>query len=572
MELDKRIAYARGEQPVDLLLKGGQVVNVFAGEVHPADVAIAEGWIVGLGDGYQAKEVVDVSGRFIAPGFIDGHVHLESSMVTVPEFTRAVLPHGTTTAVIDPHEIANVLGIDGINFVLESSKHNLLNVFVMLPSCVPATHLETAGAHLDAFSLAPLMPSKWVRGLGEMMNFPGVLFKDPEVLKKLQLAYDQRKVVDGHAPGLAGRELNAYIAAGVRSDHECTTVAEAREKLRRGMTIMIREGSGARNLDDLLPLVTEQNAAQLVFCTDDRHPDTIIARGHIDEMVRRAIAFGVAPITAYRMASFNAANYFRLPALGAILPGYRADILVLSDLKQVTVDAVYKWGKRAADRGVVTGVLPTPRYEHLRNAMNAKPVTAADFVIPAAGTTARVIGVVPGQIVTDALTTVVKTVAGMVQADPTGDILKIAVIDRHRAAKTVAVGLVKGFGLKRGALATSVAHDSHNIIVVGASDAEMAAAAQAVIAASGGAVVVEGTTVRAMLELPIAGLISPRPLTEVAAINAQLTQAAAALGCVLSDPFMTLSFLALPVIPQLKLTDKGLVDVGKFDFVPLFVD
>ncbi len=572
MELQKRIAYARGEQPVDLLLKGGQVVNVFSGEIHPADVAIAEGWIVGLGDGYAAKQVVDVTGKFLAPGFIDGHVHLESSMVTVPEFTRAVLPHGTTTAVIDPHEIANVLGIDGINFVLESSKHNPLNVFVMLPSCVPATHLETAGAHLDAFSLAPLMPSKWVRGLGEMMNFPGVLFKDPEVLKKLQLAYDQRKVVDGHAPGLSGKDLNAYIAAGVRSDHECTGVEEAREKLRRGMTVMIREGSGARNLDDLLPLVTEQNAAQLVFCTDDRHPDTILARGHIDEMVRRAIAFGVNPITAYRMASLNAANYFRLPALGAIIPGYKADIIVLSDLEQVTVEAVYKWGARAAERGQVTVVLPTPRFEHLRSSMNAKAVTADDFRIPVQGKTARVIGVVPGQIVTESLALAVRVADGAVVADPANDVLKIAVIDRHRASKKVSVGLVKGFGLTRGALATSVAHDSHNIIVVGGSDAEMAAAAQAVIAASGGAVVVDGTETKAMLELPIAGLISPRPLAEVAAINAQLTQAAAALGCTLSDPFMTLSFLALPVIPQLKLTDKGLVDISKFDFVPLFID
>ena len=572
MELHKRIAYARGEMPVDLLLTGGQLVNVFAGEIHRCDVAIAEGWVVGLGEGYAAKATVDLAGKFIAPGFIDGHVHLESSMVTVPEFARAVVPHGTTSAVIDPHEIANVLGIDGINFMLESSKNNPLNVFVMLPSCVPATHLETAGAHLDAFALSPLMPSKWVRGLGEMMNFPGVLFKDPEVMKKLQLAYDARKVVDGHAPGLSGRDLNAYIAAGVSSDHECTGVAEAREKLRCGMTVMIREGSGARNLDDLLPLVTEQNAAQLIFCTDDRHPDTILARGHIDEMVRRAIAFGVAPLTAYRMASWNAAKHFRLQSLGAVLPGYRADLLVLSDLAQVQVESVYKWGELVAERGTMSARLPIPRFDHLRNSMNAKQVTAEDFVIPARGRQARVIGVVPGQIVTESLTVTVRVQDGNVQPDLAADILKIAVIDRHRASAKVAVGLVRGFGLKRGALATSVAHDSHNIIVVGCSDAEMQAAASAVIRESGGAAVVDGGEVRAMLELPIGGLISPRPLHEVAAINAQLTRAAAALGCVLSDPFMTLSFLALPVIPQLKLTDKGLVDVGKFDFVPLFID
>lgn len=571
MELEKFISYARGERPADLLLKNAQLVNVAAGEVHPADVAVAEGVIVGWG-GYEAKTTVDLGGRYLLPGFIDGHVHLESSMVSVPEFTRAVLPHGTTTVVADPHEIANVLGIEGINFILESSKHNLLNLFVMLPSCVPATHLETAGSKLGVFELTPLMNSKWVLGLGEMMNFPGVLAKDPEVLAKLRLAREYRKVIDGHAPGLRGHDLNAYVGAGVRSDHECTTVAEAREKLRAGMTIMIREGTGARNLDDLLPLITEKNAGQIIFVTDDRHPDTILAEGHIDSMVRRAIAAGIEPVTAIRMATVNPSRHFRLANFGAILPGYKADLLVVDDLRRLTVEAVYKWGERVAENGVLTGKLPETNYRHLRHAMNTKFLYPSDFELPAAGPIARVIGVVPGQLVTESLTAAVTVVDGRAVADPARDLLKIAVIDRHHASEKVALGFVSGFGLKRGALATSVAHDSHNIIVVGCSSAEMAKAAVAVVKAGGGMAVVEGDDTKALLKLPIAGLMSPLPLQEVAAANRALCAAAAALGCGLPDPFMTLSFLALPVIPALKLTDKGLVDVAKFALVPLFVE
>jgi adenine deaminase len=566
MMLETTIAAARGEEPADLLLKNGQLVNVLSGEIHPADVAIFDGRVVGFGH-YQAHQVVDLGGRFICPGFMDAHVHLESSMVQPSEYARAVVPHGTTTVFCDPHEIANVLGLAGVHYILDASEGLPLSVYVMAPSCVPATHMETAGAELTAADIEALMAHERVLGLAEMMNFPGVLFRVPSVLEKLRIAGD--RPVDGHAPGLSGLDLNAYVAAGVGSDHECTELDEAREKLRRGMHIFVREGTTARNLHALLPLVTPINARLCHFCTDDRHPDTLLSEGHIDDVVRKAIAWGLDPVLAIQMASINTAEYFRLRHRGAVAPGYQADLLVLDELETVQVSQVYAGGLLVADGGQFLPSaadlpeVPIQPSVHL-------DVAGLDFGIPAGQGPARVIGAIPNQVVTDELRIEPTVVDGYVVSDPERDLLKMAVIERHGNTGNVGLGLVKGVGLKHGAIASSVAHDSHNLVVIGASDAEMQAAVAAIARMGGGQVAVAGGEVRAACPLPIAGLMSDRPLEEVRNQVEALTRAAHELGCTLLDPFMTMSFLALAVIPNLKLTDLGLVDVNKFDLVPLF--
>ena len=566
MTLETLIAVARGEQPADLLLKNARLVNVLSGEVHPADIAIHQGRVVGWGD-YQARQVVDLGGRFVCPGLIDAHVHLESSMVRPAEFARAVVPHGTTAVVCDPHEIANVLGLDGVRYILAASEGLPLRVYVMAPSCVPATAMETAGAELTAAEIETLWGWERVIGLAEMMNYPGVLFRVPAVLEKLRAA--QGRPIDGHAPGLGGLDLNAYIAAGVHTDHECTDLAEAQEKLSKGMHILIREGTTARNLHALLPLVTARNARLCHFCTDDRHPDTLLSEGHIDDIVRQAIAAGLDPVTAIQMATIHTAELFRLWDLGAVAPGYRADLLVLDDLEKMQVAQVYAAGQLVAEDGRFLPARTAGAAVPLRSSVRVD-AAALDFTIPAEEGPARVIGVIPGQVVTEDRRLVPTVAEGAVVADPTRDLLKIAVVERHRGTGNVGLGLVQGFGLQRGAIASSVAHDSHNIVVIGATDADMRAAVAAVVEMGGGQVVVAEGKVQAACPLPIAGLMSDRPLEEVRDQVAALTQAAHALGCTLPDPLMTMSFLALPVIPSLKLTDKGLVDVGKFDFVPLF--
>lgn len=566
MELETLIAAAHGEAPADLLLKNARLVNVLAGEIHATDIAVFGGRVVGLGP-YEAREVVNLDGRFVCPGFMDAHVHLESSMVQPSEFARAVVPHGTTTVVCDPHEIANVLGLDGVRYVLQASEGLPLQVYVMAPSCVPATHMETAGAELTAADIEQLWAYPRVIGLGEMMNFPGVLFRVPPVLDKIRAAGG--RPIDGHAPGLSGRDLNAYVAAGIRSDHESTELEEAREKLRRGMHLMIREGTTARNLHALLPVVTPANARFCHFCTDDRHPDTLLAEGHIDDVVRKAIAWGLDPVMAVQMATINTAEYFGLRNLGAVAPGYRADLLILDDLEAVDIVQVYAGGQLVAESGDF--LLERSQLPHVpvQPSVNV-PLSAIDLRIPAAEGRARVIGVIPEQIVTEALRLEPAIEEGFVVSDPERDLLKIAVVERHRGTGNVGLGLVRGVGLERGAIASSVAHDSHNIVVVGTSDAEMKAAVAAVVEMGGGQVVLAGGEVQAACALPIAGLMSDRPLEEVQGQVEALTEAAHALGCTLPDPLMTLSFLALPVIPALKLTDKGLVDVNAFDFVPLF--
>ncbi|NTV27709.1 MAG: adenine deaminase, partial [Methanothrix sp.] len=503
------------------------------------------------------------------PGFIDGHVHIESAMVTVPEYARAVVPRGTTSVVIDPHEIANVWGEKGIRYMLDSSRNVPMNVFAMLPSCVPATNLETPGAILDAGILSKLMVDESVLGLAEVMNYPGVIFRDPEMLKKIRVA--GTKCVDGHAPMLKGRDLTAYIAAGIKSDHESTSLEEAREKLRQGMFIMIREGSAAKNLGDLLPLVTPLNARQFIFVSDDRHPADILSEGHIDFMVRTAIEQGLDPILALQIASLNAAQYFGLRDLGAIAPGYRADIAVLSDLETLRVIKVIKDGRLVAEEGnliVQLPNVPAPK----QKSMSIGKIDLQSFEIKAEPGTARVIGVIPGQITTESLLLRPKNVNGRIVSDTKQDILKLAVVERHKATGNVGLGLVKGFSLDSGALATSVAHDSHNIAVVGVGDEEMLTAVLAVERMGGGLAVVANNRVLAELPLSVAGLLSEMHMQDVANGINNCIERAHEIGCDLIDPFMTLSFLCLPVIPELKLTDLGLVDVTQFQFVPLILE
>jgi adenine deaminase len=564
------IQTARGKKKADLLLLNANVVNVFSLEIIKTNIAILGDVIVGLGDGYEARKQVDLNGMFVSPGFIDAHVHIESSMVEVPQFTRAVLPLGTTSVIADPHEIANVLGYEGIRFMMESSKYNPLNVFFTLSSCVPSSPLETAGSVMRAFDIFPFLREKWVVGLGEMMNYPGVLECDPDVLDKLKIVSDKR--IDGHAPGLSGADLNAYIAAGVQSDHECTTPEEALEKLRLGMHIMIREGTGTKNLEALLPLVTPDNERRIMFCTDDRHPHDILGEGHINYMIKTAIRNGIDPMRAIRMATLNTAEYFGLQKLGAVAPGKMADLVVFDDFENFEIKRVYKNGELVVHDGVPVFEQPARPKASIRSSVNIRWLEGDEFRIPAKGTKARVVGVVPDQIVTESLEFDVKTENGYIISDTDKDILRFFVVERHRASGNIGKGLIKGFGMKSGALATTIAHDSHNIIVVGVDDRDIFKAVSTINKLGGGIVVANEGKVLDTIELPIAGLMSNKPLEFVSSRMAELIKAVHSLGVTLSDPVMTLSFMALPVIPSLKLTDCGLVDVGKFEHVDLFLD
>jgi adenine deaminase len=551
----------------DLLLTRARIVNVFSGEVRDGSIAVTGGRVVALAD-RPARRVVDLKGRVVAPGFIDAHVHIESTMTSVGEFARAVVVHGTTTVVTDPHEIANVLGAPGIRYLLDSADGQPINLFCTLPSCVPATDLETSGARLRAADLEPFFDHPRVVALGEVMNFPGVLNRDPEVLAKIAAARRHGKPVDGHAPGLSGADLDAYVAAGITSDHECTTAAEALAKLEAGMHIMIREGTAARNLSALLPIVSAETAPRLMWCTDDLHPQDLLERGHIDAILRAAVRGGVNPVTAIRMATLSPAERFGLHHLGAIAPGRQADLVVLSDLAGFAVEEVYVRGRRVARNGRLERGGRTPDPLPVAPSMNADP-RALDFSYPVHGRTARVIDIVPDQIVTGLLRMPVPVARGRLASDPGRDLLKIAVVERHAGSGRTGIGLVRGLGLRRGAIASSVAHDSHNLIVAGATDADMTVAAAAVMEMGGGLAVAAGGTVAARLALPIAGLMSPEPVRTVRRAMDRLVRAAHRLGSPLKDPFMTLSFLALPVIPALKITDRGLVDVARFCHVPL---
>jgi adenine deaminase len=566
---ERIIKVARGEEQADLLLKNAQLVNVLSGEIHQADVAVADGHVVGFGD-YQAREVIELRGAYLCPGLIDGHVHIESSMLRTPEFARVVVPRGTTTVIADPHEIANVLGLDGILYMMESSKGSPLEVFFMLPSCVPASELETAGSRLMSYDLSPLLREEWVVGVAEMMNYPGVLCGDDDVLERIAIANGKR--VDGHAPRLSGKDLNAYIAAGIASDHESSSREEAAEKLQRGMHVMIREGSVARNMEALLPLVTPENARRCMLVSDDNDPADLVERGHMDHIVSKATRLGLAPMLAIQMATINTAEYFGLRSLGAIAPGYRANMIVFDDFEDFQIRKVFRAGRLVAQDGEMLDMGGQSRPVPLRGTVNVAWIELEHFRIKALGTRARVIELTPNQLVTRQSIQQVKTVDGLAEADVDRDILKLAVIERHLASGNTGLGFVNGFGLKRGALASSVAHDSHNIIVVGTDDLDMMTAAVQIVKMQGGLVVAVGDKVLAKVPLPIAGLMSEKSAKDLSLEVEQANLAARELGCKVPTPFMAMSFLALPVIPALKLTDKGLVDVKKFALVPLFVD
>ena len=565
--LKDRIAVSRGIRKADLVLSGGRVVNVFSGEIYRADVAIHQGRIAGLGE-YEGKTVIDISSKLILPGLIDSHVHLESSMLTPAEFAKAALPHGTTAVIADPHEIANVLGKKGIIYILKASQDLPLDFYFMLPSCVPATPLETSGARLTAGDLLPFLKHQRVLGLAEMMNYPGVLSGDTVVLRKLNRFRDT--LVDGHAPGLSGKELSAYIGAGMTSDHECTSVAEVREKVRLGMTIFIREGSTAKDMEALLPAVTPANSRFFCLATDDFQPGDL-KNGSINQLIKKAVRLGVNPITAVQMATINPARHFGLMRKGAILPGYAADVAVIDGFKNFTVEMVFKQGKLVARGDICVTPCESRHHEQTRGTVKINPVTKQDLLIRTKTGKARVIELIPDQIETKHAILPVSSRNGYISSDTERDILKLIVLERHKSTGNMGFGLVKGFGIRTGAIASTVAHDSHNLIAVGASDDDILVAVSEIRKLQGGLVVVNKRKVLAEIPLPVAGLMSDRPLDYVVENLVKVEEAVKRLGVKIKHPFGILSFLALPVIPELKLTDKGLVDVNRFKIVDLFV-
>ena len=572
MSTTELLAVARGDEPADLLLRGGRLVNVFSGAIEEADIAIHGDRIAGIGAGYRARRTVDLHGAFVAPGLIDAHVHIESSLCTPAQFAAAVLPCGITTAITDPHEMANVAGLAGVRFMAESSRELPLRVVVMAPSAVPATPMASSGATLSADDLAALLAEGTVHGLAELMNFPGVVNGDPDVLAKIAAFAGRPK--DGHAPALTGHRLNAYATAGVQTEHECTTVAEAAEKLARGFYILIREATNARNLHTLLPLITPANHRRICFCTDDRQPGDLLDQGSIDYMLREAIAYGVDPVIAFRLATLNTAECHGLHDRGALAPGRLADLIVFDDLAAPKPRQVYAGGRLVAEKGriapgisLTSPVIPSAIAQTMRVKWEA-----IDLRVPALRDHIRVIGSLADQLVTEERILPARVVDGLAEADPERDILKMAVIERHTGKGGQSLGFIQGFGLRRGALAGTVAHDHHNLVLIGADDTSMLTAAQAVRAMGGGLAIAEGERVLARLPLPVAGLMSDQPVAAVRAAYDELLAAAAELGSPLHDPFMAMSFMALEVIPKLKLTDKGLVDVEKFGFVALFVE
>jgi len=564
----QKLAAVRGEIKADLLVKNAMIINVLSGEMHKENVAVIDGRFIGFGD-YEAKEVMDAKGLFMSPGFIDGHIHFESTMLTLPEFSRAILQRGSTAVVIDPHEIANVLGLDGIRYVLHSISQIPLDVFIMLPSCVPATPLETSGSSITHRELNYMIQEECVAGIGEMMNFPAVINGDEEVHQRIAAA--KWKKVDGHAPGVTGKNLNAYIFSNIDSDHESTTAKEAKEKLRKGMHILIREGTSERNLAEIVKIVTRENSWHFSFATDDKHPDDLLEEGHIDHSLRKAISLGMDPVMAYQLATINTANHYRLKNVGAIKPRYWADFVLLSDYKKVKIESVYKRGVPVFKNKKLLWS-PDRRPPTVRSAMNPEDVSLEQFKIPAKGNKIRVIDILPNQIVTEEFIAEASVKNGFAESNTDEDILKIVVIERHKATGRIGRAFVRGFGLKQGAIGSTVAHDSHNIVIVGTNDADMFEAFQRIKKLKGGLVVINKGQLVAEMPLPVAGLLSTKSFEETAADLKNLKQKVKTLGGTHDSPFMILSFLCLSAIPKLKVTDLGLIDVEKFTITSLFVD
>lgn len=571
-DVKRAVAVARGDEPADLLLTNGQVVNVFNGEINETNLAIKGSVIAALGKEYEeGKEIIDLEGKYLTPGLIDAHLHIESTLLQPAELARVIVARGTTSVINDPHEVANVLGFEGVEMMLNASEGLPCDFFSTVPSCVPATNMETAGAEIDAAQVEKLLQHPGIVGLGEMMNYPGVLEGDPEVMKKIYAAHKAGKVVDGHAPGLSGRELQAYIAAGISTDHETITAAEALEKIKYGMKVIIRHGSASSSLEELLPLVSAGNVDSFMFGSDDREAAELISKGHFDDLLKTAVQLGSDPVLLVKMATINAASHYRLFDRGALAPGYKADIVVFNNLKDFNAELVIKNGLLAARQGRVLLHIDKKGFPPgaLQSVNVLSELEAADFNYHPAAGKVPVIGVVPGQLVTEKLyLDLERSDGGFARANPGAGINKIAVIERHHASGRMAVALVKGMGLNRGALASTVAHDSHNILVAGVEEKAMAAAVNELIEMGGGFVAVDETgRIMASLALPVAGLMSLEPAPDVAAGMDKLLVAAKELGSGLPQPFLTLAFLALPVIPSLKITDRGLFDVDNFTFL-----
>ncbi len=566
--MERIVAVSLGRAEGDILFRGGSVVNVFSEEVWQADVLTCGDTIAAVGKGHGgARRVVDLRGKYLLPGFVNAHVHVESSMLTPAGYAGAVLPRGTTAVVCDPHEIVNVAGLAGLQFMINAGERTRLNFHFMVPSCVPATPLETAGCRFgeeevwQAFKLFPTSP-----GLGEMMNYGGVLSAETGILSRIMVALGTDRIVDGHAPMLEADELNAYIAAGVSSDHEVTSAGEALERIRRGMKVIIREGSAARDLAAVLPAVHRGNAGEFMFGTDDRHPCELLRHGEMDDILRRAVKEGLDPVTAVRLASINTARHYRLKGRGAVAPGFKADLVVVDDLSSFEALEVYKDGDLVAREGKLLEDIAPFAYHSVESTVHLPELQEKlkqDFQHPAGEGSYNVITVQPGRIVTG------WEKVPFTKAGPANDVVKVAVIERHGRNGNISVGLVKGFGLLRGALASTVAHDSHNLVVVGISEEDMSAAAAAVAEMGGGLAAALNGEILAALPLPVAGLMSDSGLNTVAESYGRVEEAARELGCVLPAPLMTMSFLTLPVIPELRITDRGLVDVRRLEFVPL---